>query len=63
MGNHVIGIHVKQGTAVYLIILVAYFKIQALAGNKLKICVGAGFEIISTLISYSTTSLFAPLLA
>ena len=26
------------------------FQIQMLAGNKLKICVGAGFEISSTLL-------------
>ena len=29
-----------------------YFKIQMLAGKRLKICVGADFEISSTLIHY-----------
>ena len=30
------------------------FKIQMLVGNKLKIRVGAGFEIILTLVRYRT---------
>ena len=30
------------------------FKIQMLVGNKLKIRVGAGFEIILTLVRYLT---------
>ena len=33
------------------IIIIKNLKIQMLAGNSLKMCVGAGFEISSTLVS------------
>ena len=36
--------------------IIKNLKIQMLAGNSLKICVGAGFEISSTLEAVTTTS-------
>ena len=40
----------KQHILTAKIMLIKNLKIQMLAGNSLKMCVGAGFEISSTLV-------------